>query len=220
MMRFLCLFVLFGLAARVSAQEEPAVAAKNPTAQEETNAQRSLNTARRLVLRQRWDRLNELIAKYPNTAAAEEAKTLRDELKAAYEDRARRKLHEALCAPLIFDQRWRRLKEIQRAFAQTDSAEEAKRIFNEYAARIPPIAIANQTKSPLTFTVDTPYEVMQEVTLEPGEKRTFPSAFPVMVRVAARENEWDVYRCLAGLPYALKTTPTNVPVLYYTPDLK
>lgn len=217
MRSFLCLLMLFGLPAWVSAQEDPAVAAKEATAQDEANALKSLNSARRLVLRQRWDRLNELIETYPNTTAAAEARTLRAELKENYDRAARRKLHEALWAPLIFDQRWRRLKEVQRDFGGTVAAKVAERIFNEHADHIPPIVIANQTESPVSLTGDTPYEVMKEAMLEPGDDRDFPSAFPVMVRVPVRENEWDVYTCLPGLRYVLETSPGNVPVLYCAP---
>ena len=197
-------------------QDEPAEAGKKATPIEEANARKRLSTARRLVLRQRWDRLGELIEKYPNTTAAAEARGLRESLMAEYDRRARRKLSEALRAPLVFDQRWRRLKEIVRDHAGTQSAEVAQQIFDEHAARIPPVVITNEIETSVTFTVDTPYEVLQEVTLEPGKQQSFPSAFPLSVRIRTNQNEWNVFGCRASLSYALKTSPADTPALYYT----
>lgn len=202
--------------ARLLAQREPAIADKQPTAREETDARDMLDTGARLVLPQRRDRLQELIEEYPGTKAATEAEARLSHLQAESHRLARRKLHEALSAPLIFDQRWRRLKEIQRDYPHTESAKEAERIFERYAATVPPVVISNQMEDPVDITVDTPYEMMQEIELAPGEEQTVPTVFPLMVRIKLAQDEWDVYRASAGQHYAIHSSPAKSPRLHFS----
>lgn len=215
---FVCgaVFLCQATSARLLAQQEPAIAENQPTSKEETTARDRLETAVRLVLPQRRDRLQELIEEYPGTKAAAEAEARLSHLQEQSHRLARRKLHEALSAPLIFDQRWRRLKEIQRDYPQTESAKEAEWIFERYAATVPPVVISNQMENPVDITVDTPYEIMQEIKLDPGEKRTLPTVFPLTVHIRVAQDEWDIYRASAGQHYAIHSSPTKSPRLHFS----
>lgn len=170
----------------------------------EKDAREILETAVRLVVPQRREQLQQLLQNYPDTQAAAQAQTILNALNQRDEMIARRKLREALCAPLVFDQRWRRLKELVREYPRTIAAVEAEQIFFQHALQVPSMTIANQTPADLDITVDVPYEKCTQAQLGLGEMQSFSSVFPMMVRVRVSENEWDVYQALPGLDYILQ----------------
>ncbi len=182
----------------------------------EEDGRRMLEAAMRLVLPQRRVQLNELVRKYPDTQAAAEAGRILAAIDRENELVAGHKLNKALHSPVLFDQRWRRLKEIQRDHPKTAAAAEAGRIFAGHVAQVPPVLISNHTAAEVEMTVDRPYSVLEEVELAAGESRTFTSAFPLMIRVEVRNDEWDVYRVWPGGNFILQTA-LGVPVLCPVP---
>lgn len=186
----------------------------------EEDARKVLKTAVRLVVPQRRERLKHLLQKYSNTRAATEAQAILTAIDQRDEIIARRKLREALCAPVVFDQRWRRLKELIREYSRTTAATEAEQIFFQRALQVPSMTIANHTMNEVDITVDVPYEKATLAELSPGEMQSFSSVFPMMVRVKVGENEWDVYQALAGLHYVLQIRHDQKPILYPAPKAK
>ncbi len=182
----------------------------------EEDARMLLEKAERLVFPQRKGLLEEIVRKHPNTQAAADARALLDHLKSHNEFLASHKLHEALKSSVIFDQRWRRLKEIERHYPGTQAAMEAKRMFEEHLAHVPPVAIANPTDQKVELTVDVPYSRLKNVDLKPGQSESHSSAFPLVVRVNIGADQWTVYRALPGQAYYLQTT-NGIPVLYCSP---
>ncbi len=180
----------------------------------EQDAQQMFDTAVRLVWQQRRERLKEIARKYPMTKAGQEAHQVLIAIQHQNEAVANRKLHAALMSPVVFDQRFRRLKEIIRDHAGTNAALEAEQIFQQHALQIPPVGISNHSASEVEMTVDQPYGKMQRAKLYPGETRSYPAAFPLMIRVKIDESEYRVYRALAGWNYNFQSAPDHTPVLY------
>jgi hypothetical protein len=182
----------------------------------EMQARQMLEAALRVVLPQRRERLKEITRRYPGTEAATEANSILNHLQQQNQLIASRKLHEALGAPVIYDQRWRRLKELEREYPNTSAAAEAGDIFERHLALVPPVVISNHFTGPAEFTIDKPYSVMEQVTLPAGESRTFSTAFPVMIRVRIKDSEWDIYRVWPGGNLVLQTAQ-GVPMLCPVP---
>ncbi len=183
----------------------------------EEDARKMFDDAMRLVLNQRRERLKELIRKYPQTQAAAEGSAML----AAIEDRtamlAGLKLREALCARTFYNQKWRRLKELQYDYPNTQAAGEAERIFQDHLAKLPPVVITNHSGQEVETTVDKSYSPLQDVTFSPGETRTFSTAFPLLVRIKIGENHWMPYRTWVGGHYSIETGEDNVPALLLAP---
>jgi hypothetical protein len=183
----------------------------------EEDAREMLETAMRLVLPQRREHLQEILRKHPTTKNAAEAAAILEAIHHQGEIIAGRKLQEALEGPVIHDQRWRRLKEIERDHPRTPAAAEAQKLFQQHLTQVPPVGITNRTAHEVELTVDRPYSLLEETKLLPGERRTFPTAFPLMVRVKIDENEWTVYRAWAESNYSLESAQNNIPVLRHSP---
>lgn len=180
------------------------------------DAQLMLDKAQRLVPPQRRALLEEILRKYPTSQTAAMAKDMLAQLKMHKEQLADYKLHKAMNSPVHFDQRWRRLREIELYHPATGAAMEAKRISEEHLAQIPPVVITNHTDQRVELTVDVPYSKLKEFTLEPGQSQSVPSAFPVMIRVNIGDNEWMIYNARPAMAYYLQTTD-GIPVLYCSP---
>ena len=182
----------------------------------EEEAGRMLERAMRLVLPQRREQLREIVRKYPMTKASTQAAGILSALDQQNEVVAAKKLHKALRSPVVFDQRWRRLKEIERDHPQTPAAAEARQIFLTHQAQTPPVTITNHTIGELKITADRPYSTMEELTLSAGESRTLSTAFPMMIRVEIGDNEWEFYRVWPGGNFILDA-PAGIPVLCPAP---
>jgi hypothetical protein len=138
---------------------------------------------RRLVPQQQICRLLDLAERFPNTRAAAAA---REVAQAAREQRiqiAEQDFAAALCAPLVFDQRWRRLKELAAAYPETPAAVRAEVLLSQHAATLPPLTIINERPETITVTVEQTYDGETEHRLKPGASVTVPAMFDSLVRV-------------------------------------
>ncbi len=180
----------------------------------ETESRKQFTTAIRLVRTQRREHLRGLIARYPDTKAAHEAEAILAGKKQENEWIASQKLAEAVRAPVNFDQRWRRMKELIRELPNTKAAEEAARLFDQHAAQVPPASVTNETSHAAGLTWDVPYSRLNWASIAAGETESLASAFPMLVRVQIDDNQWQPYQVRPGGRYFLRTSPAGIPVLF------
>lgn len=182
----------------------------------EDDARMMLEKAQRLVLSQKRELLEEILRKHPETEAAGYAKSELAQLQSHNQLVADHKLHKALASSVLYDKRWRRLKEIELYHPETQAAWEAKRIFENHLAQVPPVLITNRTAGKVELTVDMPYSRLKNLELKPGQMESVASAFPLVIRVNIGNNEWTLYRALPGMQYVIETTE-GLPVLICLP---
>ena len=180
----------------------------------EEAAQKQFTAALRLVPTQRREHLREIVRKYPSTTVGKEAQAILTAMKQQREFLADQKLGEALRAPVNFDQRWRRMKELLNQYPNTKAAAEAEQIFEQHAAQVPPAVLTNETRRAVELTWDVPYNRLRRANLAAGQTESFKTAFPMLVRVQVTESEWQPYKVMPGGRYFLRTGPAQVPILF------
>ncbi|WP_166825368.1 hypothetical protein [Thalassoroseus pseudoceratinae] len=166
---------------------DPALAKELLPAMERIANER-FESIRRLVPSQQVCKLREFINDFPETKAAAVAEQLIALRNAETERRGQDRLRRAMMAPLNYDQRWRRLKELIRDFPQTSAAMEAESLLNQHATTLPPTTLHNHSSERVRFSIETVYDGETVYRLSPGDSINVTLMFPALLRVSINED--------------------------------
>ena len=173
----------------------------------ENLANERLQEIRRLAPGQQVCKLREFINDFPGTRAAvlaEQWIALRNQVT---EQVGQAKLVQAMRAPLRYDQRWRRLKELVRDLPQTSAAVEAQSLLNQHATTLPTTTIWNHWSGTIRLSVETLYDGETVHRLQPGESVEVPLMFPALLRVSIND-EVEPLRIFPGNTIGLHPRPS------------
>ncbi len=169
-------------------------------------ASEEFESIRRLVPAQQVCRLQKFIDVYPGTRAAEVAQQLITLRREQTERFGQARLQKALAAPLFYDQRWRRLKELVRDYPQTSAAIEAESLLNQHRTTLTATTLQNHWSDTVGLSIETLYDGETIHRIAPGESLDVTLMFPALLRVSINDDV-EPMRIVPGSTIGLHPSP-------------